>query len=82
MCDIVISKSAGREILSLPEDVRRRGVDVLERISVSPYRHARKLSGTEAYRIRMRKCRAIIDINEKLKRIEVLRIGNRETIYL
>jgi len=82
MYEVVLSKSAKKDLTNLPEDIRERIIGVLERISVSPHRHARKLSGMEDYRVRVGKYRIIIDINEKAKRIEVLRIGNRENIYL
>ena len=82
MYDVVISKSANKDINNLPEDARKRIIGVLERICVSPYRHARKLSGIDDYRIRVGKHRVIININERLKRIEVPRVGNKENVYL
>jgi mRNA-degrading endonuclease RelE of RelBE toxin-antitoxin system len=82
MYEVVISKSANKDMQGLPEEIQDRIIGVLERISVSPHRHARRLSGMDVYRVRVGKCRMVININERLKRIEVLRIGNRENICL
>ena len=82
MYEVVVSKSAKKDLQALPEEVQQRVIAVLERISVSPQRHARRLSGMDAFRVRVGKHRIIISINELAKRIEVLRIGNRESIYL
>ena len=81
MYDIVVSKSAKKSLLALSEKTRERIVGVLERINIQPYKFVRRLSGSSAYRLRVGKYRLILDINEKIKRIEILRIGHRETIY-
>jgi mRNA-degrading endonuclease RelE of RelBE toxin-antitoxin system len=82
MYDVILSKSAAKDIGGLPQEDQDRIIGILERICISPHRHARKLKGTDEYRIRIGKNRIIIGINERLKRIEVLRIGNRENVYL
>ncbi len=81
MYEIAVSRTAQEEFGKLPKEVRRRVVAVLERASVNPHRHARRLSGEPTCRIRAGKYRIILDINEKEKRIEVLRIGHRERVY-
>lgn len=82
MYEVVISSSAAREIEKLAPDARERIFGVLRRANISPYRYARRLSGTDSYRIRAGKYRIIIDINERLNRIEVLTIGKRDSVYL
>lgn len=81
MYEIVFSKSAEADFHSLPEEIKDRIVGVLERISISPHRSVKRLAGVDSYRLRVGKFRVILDINEKSERIEVLRIGHRETIY-
>lgn len=81
MYEIAISKTAQEEFNKLPNKARRRVVAVLERASVNPHRHARRLAGEPTCRLRAGKYRIILDINEKEKRIEVLRIGHREKVY-
>ncbi len=77
----VFAKSAEKEFLGLPGEMQERVLGVLERISVQPHRYARRLTGLNAYRLRVGKLRIIIDINEKAQTLEVLKIGNRETVY-
>lgn len=81
MYEVVFSKSAEADFQSLPEEIQDRVVGVLERISINPHRSVKKLAGIDAFRLRVGKYRVILDINEKSERIEVLRIGHRETIY-
>ncbi len=82
MYEIALSETAAKEIEKLPKDLQDRIIAVLERININPYHNVKKLVGSEAYRIRVGKYRIILDINEKLKRIEVLRVGKRDSIYL
>jgi mRNA interferase RelE/StbE len=81
MYEIVFSKSAEEDFQSLPEEIQDRVIGVLERISIKPQRSVKKLAGIDAHRLRVGKYRIILDINEKSKRLEILRIGHRETIY-
>jgi mRNA interferase RelE/StbE len=81
MYNVLFSKSAEKEFLNLTDDMKERVIGVLERISVQPHRYVRRLTGVNAYRLRVGKFRVIIDINERTQTIEVLKIGNRETVY-
>jgi mRNA-degrading endonuclease RelE of RelBE toxin-antitoxin system len=72
--------SAEKEFRRLSAEDQRRVIAVLERIRARPYSFALRLSGSGAYRIRVGKLRLIADIMEK--RIIVLKIGNRESVYL
>lgn len=81
MYEIIISETARKEFLNLDKDMQERITLVLDRIKVRPHHFCIRLSGTLAYRLRVGKYRVILDINEKLKRVEVLRIGHRKTVY-
>lgn len=81
MYEIVFSQSASQTFSTLTDDMRKRVVSVLERISVRPYSFVRRLRGSEAYRLRIGKYRLIMDIEEKTKMIEILVIGHRDSIY-
>lgn len=81
MYNVIFAKSAERDFLQLPAEMQARVAGVLERVSVQPHRYARRLTGANAYRLRVGKFRIIADINEKTQTIEVLKIGNRETVY-
>ena len=71
-----------KEFKHLSSDDQHRIISVLERIRIRPHSFALRLSGSKAYRVRVGKLRIIIDILEKEQRILVLKIGNRETVYL
>ena len=81
MYEIVFTDSAKKELLALDQETQIRIIQVLERISIRPHRFVLRLSGSKAYRLRVRKIRLILDINQTALRIEVLKVGNRETIY-
>ncbi len=81
MYKIVFSESAENDFQTLAGDIQDRVIGVLQRISINPHRSIRRLAGSKADRLRVGKHRIILDINEKKKQIEVLRIGHRETIY-
>jgi len=74
--------SAQKEFRQLSTDDQNRIISVLERIRVRPYSFALRLSGSGAYRVRVGKLRVIVDILEGEKKIIVLKIGNRENVYL
>jgi len=82
MYSVEFVASARKELLQLAKEDRRRVVAVLERIRMRPYAFAMGLSGSKAYRIRAGKLRIIADIMEEPARIVVLRVANRETVYL
>ncbi|MFH1232221.1 MAG: type II toxin-antitoxin system RelE/ParE family toxin [Planctomycetota bacterium] len=79
---LAVVPSARRELLSLPDDVIRRIDHVINLIAETPRPYGYiKLKGVNAYRIRVGKYRIIYDIDDKLKRINILAIGHRREIY-
>ena len=75
-------ESAQKEFKQLSKDDQRRIIGVLERIRSRPSAFALRMSGSKAYRLRVGKLRIILDILEKTQDIVILKIGNRETVYL
>lgn len=75
-------ESAAKEFRHLEKEDQKRVGSVLERMRVRPHEFALRLSGSGAYRIRAGKLRIIVDIQKEDKQIIVLRIGNREKVYL
>ncbi len=82
MYTIEFVESAQKEFKKLDKEDQMRIVSVLERIRLRPYDFALRLSGSRAYRVRVGKLRLIADIIEEEKKILVVRIGNRENVYL
>ena len=80
MYSVEFVESAKKEFKQLSKENQKRVVSVLERIRIRPHEFALRLSGSKAYRVRAGKLRIIVDIEEK--KIIVLKIGNRENVYL
>ncbi len=82
MYSISFVESARKEFRQLSDEDRHRVIAVLERIRVKPHSLALRLSGSRAYRLRVGRLRVIADIIEEKQEIVVLKIGNRESVYL
>lgn len=82
MYSIEFVDSAIKEFRDLDKEDQARVISVLERIRTKPRSFALRLSGSNAYRIRVGKLRVIMDISEETQEIVVLKIGNRENVYL
>ncbi|MCI0564869.1 MAG: hypothetical protein MN733_40905 [Nitrososphaera sp.] len=82
MYDIQFVEQARKEFIQLNREDQGRVISVLERIRIRPHSFALRLSGSKAYRVRVGKLRLIIDIMEEDQKIIVLKIGNRENVYL
>ncbi|NYZ74293.1 type II toxin-antitoxin system RelE/ParE family toxin [Candidatus Micrarchaeota archaeon] len=82
MYSIGFVESARKEFRQLSDDDQRRVIAVLERIRVRPHSFTLRLSGSRAYRLRVGRLRVIADIIEEKQEIIVLKIGNRESVYL
>ncbi|MEW6748482.1 MAG: type II toxin-antitoxin system RelE/ParE family toxin [Candidatus Micrarchaeota archaeon] len=82
MYSIVFIDSSQKEFRQLGKENQKRVISVLERVRVRPFEFALRLSGSKAYRVRAGKLRIILDIREEDSSIVILKIGNRESIYL
>jgi mRNA interferase RelE/StbE len=82
MYSVELVESAQKDFNRLDKEDQKRVVAVLERISVRPYSFVLRLSGSRAFRVRVGKFRVILDILDENNKIVVLKIGNRESIYL
>jgi mRNA interferase RelE/StbE len=81
MYKVLFHKHAERDFLRLEKSVQNRIASILERASINPYAHTRKLSGTDFYRIRVGDYRVIVHMDEMQKALVVLEIGHRKNIY-
>lgn len=82
MYSVEFVESAKKEFKQLSKENQKRVLSVLDRIRVRPHEFALRLSGSKAYRVRAGKLRIIVDIEERSKKIIVLKIGKRENVYL
>lgn len=81
MYNIEFSKSAEKEFFKLERVIQERVVAVLERVSINPYPHIKKLVGNPYFRLRVGDYRVILDIRDQKFIILVIEVGHRKNIY-
>jgi len=79
--EIIWSDSAIRQLKKLDRTVARRIFDRVGELSENPHRFVQRLVNSPYYRLRVGDYRVILDIQESLLRILVLKVGHRESIY-
>ena len=79
--EIIISKKAEKFLDSLDETQRKRIVLAMNRLRIRPEAHTKKLVGEKEYRFRVGDYRLIIDIDQGILRVLVVKIGHRRNIY-
>jgi mRNA interferase RelE/StbE len=79
---IVIQPSAAKEILKLEKKDQSKVVKVLDALATEPRPvGSKKLKGSDAWRIRVGDFRILYLIEEKILRIEVVRVAHRKDVY-
>lgn len=79
--EIIWSDSAARQLRQLDRTVARRIFDKVGQLADRPHRYVQKLVNSPYYRLRVGDHRVILDIQENVLRILVLKLGHRESIY-
>ena len=79
--EIIWSDSAARQLQKLDRTVARRIFDKVGELRETPHRFVRKLANSPYYRLRIGDYRVILDIQEAVLRILVLKVGHRKSIY-
>ncbi len=79
--EIEFSKIAEKQLYKLEKEIQIRIISALERISIRPYSHIKKLVGSPYFRLRAGQYRIIIDIKENKLLIYIIEVGHRSNIY-
>jgi len=80
--EILIRRSAEKEIRDLPRDVRGRVVGRIRALASIPRpAGCEKLTGRDAYRVRVGLYRIIYTIEDRRLVIEVVRVAHRREVY-
>jgi len=79
--EIIWSDSATRQLKKLDRTIARRIFDKVGELEENPHRSVQRLVNSPYYRLRVGDYRVILDIQESLLRILVLKVGHRESIY-
>ena len=82
--EIVFTKSALKELVSLPDHEVKRIVDKIDLLAIDPRPHGSiKLKGldNEFWRIRVGQYRVVYSIEDIIKVVEIIAVGHRKDIY-
>jgi mRNA interferase RelE/StbE len=80
--EILIRRSAEKEIRDLPIGARARVVDRIRALADEPRpTGCEKLSGRDAYRLRVGEYRVIYTIEDRVLVVEVVRVAHRKEAY-
>ncbi|VVB92564.1 ParE toxin of type II toxin-antitoxin system, parDE [uncultured archaeon] len=79
--EIIFSDKALNQLKKMEKNVQERIIAVLERIRVRPEAYVTKLVGDPCYKLRVDDYRVIMDIDNKILRILILKVGHRKSIY-
>ena len=79
--EVVWSDSAAGQLKKLDRTVARRIFDKVGELRETPHRFVRKLANSPYYRLRIGDYRVILDIQETVLRILVLKAGHRKSIH-
>jgi len=79
---ILIEKSAQKDLSKSPQQDQNRIIKAIKNLSKNPHPSgSKKLSGREAWRIRVGTYRVIYEIHEDKQIVLVVVIGHRKEIY-
>jgi mRNA interferase RelE/StbE len=79
---VVVTKSAQKQLLGFPVEVRKRISERIEALAAVPRpADVKKLRGRDAWRIRVGDYRVIYEIHDKILRVIVINVGHRGEIY-
>jgi len=79
--EIIFSDKALDQLKKMEKNVQERTIAVLERIRIRPETYVTKLVGDPGYKLRVGDYRVIMDIDNKILRILILKVGHRKNIY-
>jgi mRNA interferase RelE/StbE len=80
--EVLLKRSAERELSGLPRPIHDRIVERLTRLAAVPRASgAVKLQGREAYRMRVGDYRVLYVVDDAHRRIEVVAVGHRRDVY-
>ena len=81
MYEVIFDPTAIDFLSKLPQDLRERIYNKVASTKENPHRYFERLTGRKDYKLRIGDYRAIADINDNAKRIEITLIDHRSRIY-
>ncbi|MFH1181724.1 MAG: type II toxin-antitoxin system RelE/ParE family toxin [Candidatus Woesearchaeota archaeon] len=81
MYEVVFSDNAKKQLAKLDRGIQERIIATLERITIRPEAHVKRLVGEPLYSLRVGDYRIILEIDKGKLLILVIRVGHRKNIY-
>ena len=81
MYTLAYSDKVLKQLEKLPKETQDRVLKTLQRITVRPHAHVKKLFGSPYFRLRVGDYRVILNIVENKLIILVIELGHRKNIY-
>ena len=79
---LTIRSTAEKELSTIPKKILRQVVTKIQNLADDPRpMGSEKLSGAEKYRIRQGDFRIVYSIDDKLRVIDVVKVGHRREVY-
>jgi mRNA-degrading endonuclease RelE of RelBE toxin-antitoxin system len=78
---LVFAASADKDLSKLPKKISQRIFKKCQKTKSNPMRYWEKVTDGEEYKLRVGDYRAIADIYFEERKIEVTKVGLRETVY-
>ncbi len=79
--EIIFSDKALKQLKKLDRNTQERIISSLERIRIRPENYVSKLVGDPGYKIRVGDYRIILDLDQTILKILVIKVGHRKNIY-
>ncbi len=78
---IIWSPKSRDNLKELTPETAKRIIKKVVELELAPYHFIEKMTDVNCWRLRVGDYRALLDINEKKKEIQVLKVGHRKNIY-
>jgi len=81
MYNLIFEKSALESLNKLEPQIKERIWNKLQKCKENPFRFLEHLEEIDGFKLRIGDYRAIVDVNNSAKTINVLKVGHRKNVY-
>lgn len=75
------SPKAREGLAAFPKETALWIISKVEGLRLAPYHFVEKMSGVNCWKLRVGDYRALLDISEEKKELQVLNVGHRKNVY-
>jgi len=79
--EIIWSPKSKEGLRDLEAGIQLRIIRKVGELKLAPYHFIERLTGTTSWKLRIDDYRILMDMNEKKKKIYILKVGHRKNIY-